>query len=91
MKPEKRLYIQKTAEEIELRPAVIDPITQTNLTYYYVWYSFNKKTNMYDITTISRIFGISKIMYSCGDKMEAIKVSDTINNTIRLLAGYYDE
>ena len=86
--PGKRVYIQKTETGVELRPAVIDPITETNLTYYYVWYSFRKSSNDYIITTTERIFGEKKIMYRSSDKEEIIRVADAINATIRLLSGY---
>jgi hypothetical protein len=51
-----RPYIQKTKQGIELRPAIIDPTTSNNLTYYYVWYSQIYKGE-YVIETNESIFG----------------------------------
>lgn len=60
--------------------------------YYYVYYSSRHNLEGdFLVYTNQKIFEEARIVYKSKRKEEAIQVAETINKSMRLLAGYYDD
>lgn len=59
--------------------------------YYYVYYNSKPINGLYEVYTNREHFGENRIIEQAKTLEEAIMVAKSINDAIRLLAGYYDE
>jgi hypothetical protein len=65
--------------------------SESDTSYYYIYYSFKSDIDgNYSLFTNSSLYGESREIYKSKDKSEVVKISQIVNNSIRLLAGYYD-
>ncbi len=59
--------------------------------YYYAYYSSRpNQDGKFTVFTNKNTFEETRIIYESDDKQLAVQIAYAINNTIRLLAGYYD-
>ena len=64
---------------------------ESDYNYYYVYYSnSSNEDGDYLVFTNKENFGEARIVHKTKSKEEAVTMADLINNSIRLLAGYYD-
>lgn len=93
LKPKKQLrhkrYLKKRGLEVGLQ-AFEQPDEQSETEYYYAYWTRRPQYDDFVVFSSSIMFEERRVLYRCDEQKEVERVARAINNSLRLMAGYYD-
>ena len=59
--------------------------------YYYVYYNSTSVDELFEIYTNQEHYGENRVISKVNTLKEAVLIAESINDAVRLLAGYHDD
>lgn len=84
-----RRYLKKEGLEIRFKDFEL-PKEQSETEYYYAYWTRRGQYDDFVVFSSSMMFEERRVLYRGESQKEVERVARAINNSLRLLAGYYD-
>lgn len=84
-----RRYLKKKGLEVAIKNFEL-PKEQSETEYYYAYWTRRPQYDDFVVFSSSMMFEERRVLYRGESQKEVERVARSINNSLRLLAGYYD-